>query len=123
MQALQKWHPYNRAMHSSTGFSPCKVCIGFLSLVPTEMPLSLAPSISTHQHREQQDDHSGIHHLSQQHTPVAVALQVTPDRSKQHHASYLVDKQCQTPTGQVDDSRDIVQRKFPQWWKQGRFQI
>jgi hypothetical protein len=63
---------------------------------PTVMPLILAPSGATQQHREKHVDHSGIHNLSQQHTPVAVSLQVTPDHSKQHPASYLVDKQCQT---------------------------
>jgi hypothetical protein len=71
------------------------------------MPLILTTSGSTHQHREQQADHSGVHNLSQKHTPVASSLQVTQDRAKQHHVSYLVGQQCQTlETGQVDDSRD-----------------
>jgi hypothetical protein len=107
MSDLQKWHPYNRATHSSTDFLPFEVCLGFQYRAPTKMPLILTTSGSTHQHREQQADHSGIHNLSQKHTPVATSLQVTPDRAKQHHVSYLVGQQCQTPeTGQVDDSRD-----------------
>jgi hypothetical protein len=69
-------------MHSSTSFSPFEVCFGFHPLAPSEMPLTLAPSSTAHQQREQQ---TSIHNLSQRHTQVAVALQATQDHVKQRH--------------------------------------
>lgn len=42
-------HSYNRATHSSTGFSPFEVCFGFQPSAPSEMPLTITPSGSAHQ--------------------------------------------------------------------------
>jgi hypothetical protein len=77
------------------------------------------------QHREQQADHSVIHNLSQKHTPVTSSLQVTPNRAKQHHVSYMVGQQCQTlETRQVDGNRDSAAKVPIYWWqKHGRFRI
>ena len=82
-------HSYNRATHSSTGFSPFEVCYGFQPLAPSELPLTLAPSGTTHQQQEQQSAQRFIHNLSQRHTQVAVALQAAQDHAKQRH-----DRQC-----------------------------
>jgi hypothetical protein len=66
MSDLQMWNPYIRAMPSSTDFLHFKFCLVFQSWAPTEMPLILTTLRSTHQHREQQADHSGVHNLSQE---------------------------------------------------------
>jgi hypothetical protein len=108
---LQKWHLYKKAMHASTNFLPFKVCLDIQYRAPTKMLLMLHMSASSHQHRAQQDEHSGIQNLSQKHTPVTTSLQITLDRAKQHHVSYLVGQQCQMPeTGQVDDNRDSAMK-------------
>ena len=60
------------------------------------MPLILTMLRLTHQHREKQVDHSGVHNLSQEHVLIIASLQVTLDRTKQHNVSYLVRKQRQT---------------------------
>jgi hypothetical protein len=57
------------------------------------MPLIWTTSGSTHEHREQQPDHSGVHNLSQKHTPDASSFEATQDRAKQHPISYLVCQQ------------------------------
>ena len=49
------------------------------------MPLTLAPSGTTHQQQEQQSAQRFIHNLSQRHTQVAAALQAAQDRAKQRH--------------------------------------
>jgi hypothetical protein len=128
MQDLEKWHPYNREKHSSSDFFPFKFCLRFQSLAHKDMHLVWTMSGLAHQHRKQWDEHSGIHNLSHKHTPVAASLQVTSDRSKQHHVPYMVGKQCQPPMKfQVDDSRDSVgkvplvhgQRKDTSRYKKG----
>jgi hypothetical protein len=53
-------------MPSSTGFLHLEFCLVFQSWAPTEMPLILNTLRSTHEHREQQADHSGVHNLSQE---------------------------------------------------------
>jgi len=84
-------------MPSSTDFLHFKFCLEFQSRAPTEMPLILTTLRLTHQHREKQVDHSGVHNLSQEHVLIIASLQVTLDRTKQHNVLYLVRKQCQTP--------------------------
>ena len=69
-------------MHSSIGFSPFEVCYGFQPLAPSKLPLTLAPSGTTHQQQEQQSAQRFIHNLSQRHTQVAAALQAAQDRAK-----------------------------------------
>jgi len=91
------WQPYSRAMPSSMDFLHFKFCLEFQSRAPTEMPLILTMLILTHQHREKQVDHSGVHNLSQEHVLIIASLQVTLDRTKQHNVLYLLRKQCQTP--------------------------
>ena len=49
------------------------------------MPLTLAPSRTTHQQQERQSAQRFIHNLSQRHSQVATALQAAQDRAKQRH--------------------------------------
>jgi hypothetical protein len=46
-------HSYNRATHSTTGFSPFEVCLGFQPTSPADLPLTLDPQGTDHQQREQ----------------------------------------------------------------------
>jgi hypothetical protein len=128
MQDLEKWHPYKREKHSSNDFFRFKFYLRFQSLAHKDMPLIWTMSGLAHQHRKQWAEHSGIHNLSDKHIPVAASLQVTSDRSKQHHVPYMVSKQCQPPVKcQVDDSRDSAgkvplvrgQRKDTSRYKKG----
>jgi hypothetical protein len=45
-------HSYNKATHSSTGFSPFQVCLGFQPASQTELPLTWAPQGTFHQQQE-----------------------------------------------------------------------
>jgi hypothetical protein len=58
-------HSYNRATHSSTGFSPFEVCLGFHPSVPSELPLTLASLGSARQQQEKQSTQSFIHNIAQ----------------------------------------------------------
>lgn len=78
-------HSYNRATHSSTGFSPFEVCFGFQPSAPSEMPLTITPSGSAHQQQEQKSAHHFIHSISQRQAQVTAALQAAQDRAKQRH--------------------------------------
>ncbi len=78
-------HSYNRATHSSTGFSPFEVCFGFQPSAPSEMPLTITPSGSAHQQQEQKSAHHFIHSISQRQTQVTAALQAAQARAKQRH--------------------------------------
>ena len=51
LQILQ--HSYNKATHSSTGFSPFEVFLGFQPTSATSPPLTLAPQGTLHQQQEQ----------------------------------------------------------------------
>jgi hypothetical protein len=46
-------HSYNKETHSSTGFSPFEVFLGFQPASPTEFPLTWAPQGTFHQQQEQ----------------------------------------------------------------------
>jgi hypothetical protein len=46
-------HSYNKETHSSIGFSPFEVFLGFQPASPTELPLTWAPQGTFHQQQEQ----------------------------------------------------------------------
>jgi len=79
------------------------------------MPLILTTLGSTHQNRQEQVDHSGLHNLSKEHILVATSFPVTPDRAKNHHISYLVGKNAKLQRQDKLLTFEIVQRQFPQW--------
>jgi len=53
-------HSYNKATHSSMGFSPFEVCLGFQPTSRVELPLTMAPHGTLHQQHEQQSAHQFI---------------------------------------------------------------
>jgi hypothetical protein len=78
-------HSYNRATHSSMGFSPFEVCLGFQPLAPTEFPINLTPSGSTQHPKDQQTTQHFIQNLAQCHKQVTESLQAAQECAKQCH--------------------------------------
>jgi hypothetical protein len=58
-------HSYNKATHSSTGFSPFEVCLGFQPASPADLPLTLDPQGTVHQQQEQHSTHRFLQQLAQ----------------------------------------------------------
>jgi len=91
-------HSYNKATHSSTGFSPFEVCLGFQPTSPTELPLTLAPQGTLHQQREQLSAQWFLQQIQQCHIAVTSTLKETQHRAKEIH-----DKQRTTISYQPGD--------------------
>jgi len=76
-------HSYNKATHSSTGFSPFEVCLGFQPTSPVELPLTFSPHGTLHQKHEQLSAQWFIQQIQLRHNAVTAALKVAQDRAKE----------------------------------------
>jgi hypothetical protein len=82
-------HSYNRASHSSTGYSPFEVCLGFQPLAPSEMPLMLSSEGSVHQQKEKISTQQYIQRIAHHHAQVTEALQAAQARAKARHDKHI----------------------------------
>jgi hypothetical protein len=82
-------HSYNRASHSSTGYSPFEVCLGFQPLAPSEMPLMLSSEGSIHQQKEKISAQQYIQRIAHHHAQVTEALQASQARAKARHDKHI----------------------------------
>lgn len=78
-------HSYNRATHSSTGYSPFEVCLGFQPASPLDIPATWTPQGTMHQQQEQAAAQKFIQQLTQRHTAVTTALKTAQEQAKQRH--------------------------------------
>jgi hypothetical protein len=78
-------HSYNKATHSSTGFSPFEVFLGFQLASPTDLPLDWAPQGTFHQQQEQLSPQRFLQQIAQRHSVVTSSLKATQDHAKKHH--------------------------------------
>ena len=83
LQILQ--HSYNKATHSSTGFSPFEVFVGFQPTSPASPPLTLAPQGTLHQQQEQLLAQRFLQQIQQCHNAVTEAIKETQDRAKERY--------------------------------------
>ena len=67
-------HSYNKATHSSMGFSPFEVNLGFQPASPAELPLTLAPQGTLHQQQEQLLAQRLLQQIQQRHNAVTTTL-------------------------------------------------
>jgi hypothetical protein len=81
-------HSYNRVVHISTGISPFEACFGYQPLAPYELPLTLQPSGTPHQQKEQTSTLSFLQNLAHKHAQVSEALKATQQCYKSHHDAH-----------------------------------
>ena len=75
-------HSYNKETHSSIGFSPFEVCLGFQPAYPTDIPLTWAPQGTFHQQQEQLSAQRFLQQIAQRHSAVTTTLQAAQDHAK-----------------------------------------
>jgi hypothetical protein len=67
-------HSYNRATHSTFGFSPFEAYLGFQPASLAELPLTLDPQGTDHQQREQRSAQQFLQQLAHLQTQIVQAL-------------------------------------------------